>query len=149
MPLPPSSRTLFLKPSRRLILLLVLAHFVAMVSLLVAAIPEWLLIGLGLLVLLSLVRFLMRSLGARRYASLTLQPDGTLVYALENGESGWVRVDAQSTLMPWLVVLLMRDDRQRGLSLTLLPDALSAEDFRQLRLWLRWRVNFPAEESRQ
>jgi hypothetical protein len=40
--------------------------------------------------------------------------------------------------LSFLVVLLYRQEgRLRGL--TLLGDSLTAEDFRQVRLWLRWR----------
>jgi hypothetical protein len=39
-----------------------------------------------------------------------------------------------------LIVLRVRDDQARRRSLTLLPDSLSADQFRLLRMWLRWRA---------
>ena len=41
-------------------------------------------------------------------------------------------------VLPFLVVLLYRSEG-RLCTLTLLGDSLPADQFRQLRLWLRWR----------
>jgi hypothetical protein len=47
-------------------------------------------------------------------------------------------VHPHTLVLSFLVVVLYRQDG--GLrSLTLLADSLTAEDFRQLRLWLNWR----------
>ncbi|MDP1636163.1 MAG: hypothetical protein Q8L69_15965, partial [Gallionellaceae bacterium] len=47
-------------------------------------------------------------------------------------------VHPHTLVLSFLVVLLYRE-HGRLCSLTLLPDSSTAEDFRQLRLWLRWR----------
>jgi hypothetical protein len=62
------------------------------------------------------------------------------------------QVQPETTVFARLVVLRVRDDRARRRSLTLLPDSLSSEQFRLLRLWLRWRTDpavLPAAGSRQ
>jgi toxin CptA len=41
---------------------------------------------------------------------------------------------------PYLTVLNLRGHGERGARhVTLLPDSLHAEDFRKLRVWLRWK----------
>ncbi|MBI5908690.1 MAG: hypothetical protein HY848_01850 [Betaproteobacteria bacterium] len=40
----------------------------------------------------------------------------------------------------WLVVVNLRASGRRGRSLVLLPDCAAAEELRQLRIWLRWRL---------
>jgi hypothetical protein len=51
-----------------------------------------------------------------------------------------------TTVLPFLVILLYRQ-KNRLKSLVLLKDSLSAEDFRQLCLWLRWRIKkFPPKQ---
>lgn len=47
----------------------------------------------------------------------------------------------ESVVFGILVVLRVRDDSGRREDFTLLPDSMSAEDFRILRLWLRWWVS--------
>jgi hypothetical protein len=51
-------------------------------------------------------------------------------------------VHPHTVVLSFLVVLLYRS-QGRLRSMTLLGDSLSGEDFRQLRLWLRWRSTAP------
>ena len=61
-----------------------------------------------------------------------LEADGTSVYAT---------VLPESTVFGWLVVLRFRiDGDSKVRALTLLPDHMSCEEFRMLRLWLRWNT---------
>lgn len=66
-------------------------------------------------------------------------PDAIDFFLTENSR-------APATLLPgctvfiFLIVLRLRlGEETRTRSLTLLPDQMSAEEFRQLRLWLRWQ----------
>jgi hypothetical protein len=69
---------------------------------------------------------------------LVLRADGRLEIVGADGTASDVVVHPHSLVLSFLVVLLYRyDGRLR--SLTLLADSLAAEDFRQVRLWLRWR----------
>lgn len=138
-------RVLLLRPSIRLLALLLAAH----VGLAILLVPLWfgawtwgalLLAGL----IYSLSRQISLQLGEERITELALHEDGTLTWQRYSGLKEQLRVDPQSTLMPWLAVLLLHPVQSPGRPaarrrvLTVLPDALSAEDFRQLRLWLRW-----------
>ena len=55
---------------------------------------------------------------------------------------GWISADIgnESTVTPWLTVLYLVLPDDRKCTLVLLPDNLSREHFRQLRVWLRWRI---------
>ena len=54
---------------------------------------------------------------------------------------GWIllTLEAPPVLLPWLTVLRYRQSAEKlPDSLVITPDALPAEDFRRLRVWLRW-----------
>ena len=126
-----------LQRSRQLLVLLLLLHAGALAAALLA--------DLLLLIRLLLVMAILASAGFKlrrdpgRVCALTLDADGTLEFERADGRRGRARVLAQSTVIAWLVVLLLRGEGGR-VALSVLPDALSPEDFRALRLWLRWRA---------
>ena len=97
--------------------------------------------GLLPVVALSLGWQWRRLFGLHRYIELTLLADGRVDYRCHDGVTGSARVDGASTVMSWGVVLLLRPAHARREALTLLPDALNHDDFRCLRLWLRWRAD--------
>jgi hypothetical protein len=75
-----------------------------------------------------------------RVASLRLHENGALECVLPDGTELPAAPLPDSTVFPWLVVLrLQADGRKRAISLPLFPDHMSREEFRLLRLWLRWR----------
>lgn len=99
----------------------------------------------GLLPLLgfSLAREWTHGVGRRRCIALKLQADGRLEYHGQEGAIETLQVERDSTVMPWLLILLFRASNVshgRRKSLVLLPDTVVADDFRRLRLWLRWRA---------
>lgn len=47
----------------------------------------------------------------------------------------------EAIVWPWLVVLRYRlDGSDKPIAKIVLPDSLSSDDFRRLRVWLRWRT---------
>ena len=81
------------------------------------------------------------SLRSSRFASLRLTAKDGLAFLDAYG----TRVEAvllpESTVFVWLVVLRFRIEGQgKGRALTLLPDQMSRDEFRTLRLWLRWNA---------
>jgi len=82
------------------------------------------------------------SLRSSRFVLLRLAVKGGLSFFEVDGK----RVDA--TLLPgsavftWLVVLrFLIDGERKACALTLLPDQMSRDEFRKLRLWLRWNAS--------
>lgn len=72
-------------------------------------------------------------------AALKLQADGGLTLFDSQGVATECRVQPETTVMPWLVVLRYKSFGKVD-SLVLPVDALGAEAHRQLRTWLRWRA---------
>jgi toxin CptA len=123
-----------LKPSQRLLVILSLAHVAAAGSVLAGNLPAWLATILLLLIGASLAR-IRRPIAV---ASLLLGGDGTFETVGADGTASAAVVHPHTMVLSFLVVLLYRQDG-RLRALPLLGDSLADEDFRQLRLWLRWR----------
>ena len=71
---------------------------------------------------------------------LHLAADGTFSVRLHRGDWTPAEVLGTSFVKPWLTVLNLKlEGRRFMLPAVLLPDALNREDFRRLRVWLRWR----------
>jgi toxin CptA len=58
------------------------------------------------------------------------------------GPDAWrvVTVCPGSLVTPWICVLRLRTDTGHVQNVLILPDSLHADDFRRLRVWLRWRA---------
>lgn len=75
----------------------------------------------------------------REPVGMTLNANGRLDLTRAGGQSLDCTVDAETTVLPWLVVLRLKTGK--GIETLVLPqDALGAEEHRQLRTWLRWRA---------
>ena len=72
-------------------------------------------------------------------ASLHLKRDGSLYCALQDGRRVAATPLDGSAVLPGLVVLRLRlEDKLATISLPLFPDHMSGEEFRALKVWLRW-----------
>ncbi len=132
--------TLSLRPSRRLALLLLAAHggvFAAIADISANNLVLWARLLLLLGVILSFGLQMAKLYGRQRIVHLCLHADGWLEYTRRNDESAKVRIHPHSTATALLTILLFGWGRRPG-ALAVLPDALDFEDFRKLRLWLRW-----------
>lgn len=123
-----------IKPSPRLLLVQLLAHTVAAGAVLASAIAPW----VAALLLLLVGASLARQRGSIPVAGLLLHGDGRCETVGADGTASEVVIHPHTLVLAFLIVLLYRQDG-RLRSLTLLGDSLPEEDFRQLRLWLRWR----------
>ena len=79
---------------------------------------------------------------------LRLQATGEL-YFLQGGQAlddaTAVSVLASSVVHPWLSVLHLKAPTGERHNLVLWPDSLNPDDFRRLRVFLRWRLAFSAD----
>lgn len=135
-----------LLPSRSLAITLALVHLSALASLILVPLPLplWLGPSLGILVVFS------ACISVRRHAlllakssirELILKDDGTVEAVRVGGGRFDARVSGQSTALPWLIVMLLELPGTRRFDpLVIPPDALSAEECRVLRAWLRWKL---------
>ena len=131
---PVAALTIPLRPSRQLLLVQSMAHVVAAGAVLASTIPSWLAALLLLVVGLSLARQ-SRPLPV---AAIVLRGDGNIEIVGADGTASEAVVHPHTLVLSFLVVLLYRQ-QGRLRSLTLPGDSLASEDFRQLRLWLRWQ----------
>lgn len=71
---------------------------------------------------------------------LSLEPDGRL--GILDGDGTFVRgsVARASRVLGWLTVLLVLTDQGRR-ALVILPDSLDRDQYRKLRVWLKWRAS--------
>jgi hypothetical protein len=126
--------TIHLKPSRRLLVIQLAAHLLAVVSVLVAGIPGWIAALLLILVGYSLAR----QRNAQLPASLILHDEGRFVKVGADATVTEAAVHPHTMVIAPLIVLLYREEGRTG-AMTLAGDSLTREDARELRLWLRWR----------
>jgi len=130
-----------LRRSRLLAALTILLHLLAAGS--VCVLP-WTPGERGLL-LLPVVLSAWHCLRSSPFVGIRLGARGELSLRHVAGEIVGCRVLPETAVFGSLVVLRVRDDQERRRSLTLLPDSLPADQFRVLRLWLRWRTDADAD----
>jgi len=131
--------TLRPKPSFALAAALVLAHGLAAAGVVPTGLSLFIKFTLWAVLASSLTFYLRRHVLQSPVRALTLLADGSLDVERHDGTSAKAAVHPQTTVFPWLCVLRLKL-ADRSLALTLPPDALDAEDYRQLRLWLRWKA---------
>lgn len=130
--------TIPLRVSRRLVILLVAAHLLAIVAILPLTLAWPLRLAMIGLVVVSLVYYL----GRQRRLSITalhLGALGELEFATKVGAGETAAILPQTTVLSSVIVLRLRKSGQL-LTLPLLPDSTGAMAYRQLCLWLKWRA---------
>lgn len=136
---------LVIRSSCCLALILALLHLAALGSLLPLDIPVWLKWALAASVAASFAASIRRHalhLAASSVRELVLKADGSIEGLRYDGVRFDAGVSAQTTVLPLLIVILLEIPGVRRLHpLVILPDALTAEDWRTLRAWLCWKVS--------
>ncbi len=134
-----------LRRSRLLRVLTVVLHGLAAASLFVLPWPLSIRCLLLAILAVSLWRQIFRT---SRVVGLCLAASGELSCQLASGEQVFVRVQPDSVVFSQLLVLRVRDGESGRLeTLALLPDSMPSEQFRVLRLWLRWRADFSDQRA--
>lgn len=132
-----------LRPSRILATILVLAHGAAAALILLVGMAPWLEVITIAALAASLLFNLRKSalLRARdAVGALEITSDGKLSVQDRRGEWIVCAVRGSSYVTFFLVILNLRAlDSGRNMHAVILPDSLSADDFRNLRVWLRFK----------
>ena len=98
------------------------------------------------LALLVIVASLVYTLRTSKIVALVLSANEGLSCLKTDGSRIHAAVLSDSRVFVWLVTLRFQlDGEKRVKTLTLFPDQMSSEEFRSLRLWLRW--NFKNEKA--
>ena len=129
-----------LRRSRLRVFLLVLSHGTAVVA---CWLLPWPLAWRGV-VLLLVALSLLRALRPERIVGLRLAAPDRLACRLADGRLVGATVQAESSVFTRLIVLRLRLDEEgrpgRPCALVIVPDQLEAQQFRRLRVCLRWRA---------
>lgn len=132
-----------LRPSRILTAILVLAHGAAIAMVALAGMPLWLeLIAIAALVASLVFDVRQTALLRAPDALITLEiaSDDRLSIQTRRGE--WIECEVLGStyVTSFLTILNLKViDSGKNTRAVLLPDSLDAEDFRKLRVWLRWK----------
>ena len=133
-----------LRPSRILAAILVAAHGGAIAVIVIVDMTLW-------LELIAITALAVNLVAALRRTALLLAPDS--VVAIEIGSDDTLsiqtrrgsRIDecevlASTYVAAFLAIINLREPETRAIRhVVLLRDSIDAEDFRRLRVWLRWK----------
>lgn len=101
----------------------------------------------GLLVVAIFAIFAWRGLSPK-FSTIRLESKGQLsVFSSHAAEFVAVELQPGVTVHPWLSVVRLKTDGGRIACLILARDSLAPEDFRRLRVFLRWRADFSAVDA--
>lgn len=132
-----------IKPSRRLALLLCLAHGAAAAAALLTDVSIWVKISLVLVIGASCASCLygpalLRS--GKAIVSFEIKDGRAVSFQTLRGEWHQGMLLDSSFVSPWLAILNIKMEASRfARHVVIMPDGIDADDFRQLRVWLRWR----------
>lgn len=132
-----------LRASWTLAAILTVAHGSALAAVLTVSIPLWLQVIAAAALAANLARLLWRNALLKSPAAVVaIEIASDDVLSIRTRRGNWVQYDVcDDTYVLWfLTVLNLRRARNgRRVSVALLPDAIHADDFRKLRVWLRWK----------
>jgi toxin CptA len=138
-----------LGPSRWLAAAVIVAHAAALTAAL-GGLPaaSAAIVAAGLV--LSAFEHVRRALGRSPLAVAALELDAGGGVAVADPASDWTPARLVDAAVPahWLAVVRLRDAAGRRRTVVVLPDAVGAEPFRRLRVWLKWRLAGPQGENR-
>lgn len=131
------------RASRRLAALTLGLHSLAALSVALADIGWPLQLGgLGLIAVSAI-----RALRRRPPIRLRCLADGSLLMAEDTGDWRSVEIEAGSLVSPLGTLLRLRGDGHAR-AVVVLADSLTEEEFRRLRVWLRWQAAGPGASPR-
>lgn len=146
----PRIASMTLRPSRRLAAILIVAHAATCGLLLALSLPPWLTAAGGVMLLVSAFcvvhRYaLLRGPGA--ILALAFSNRETVGLTLRDGSTLDGRVLGSSTVGTTLTILnIALAGKRLPVHVVLMGDSLAAEEFRRLRIWLRWGPQTQDEE---
>jgi toxin CptA len=146
MMLPKDMLTLKIRPSRRLLFALATMHGLAIWAVVSSGISIAWKLPLILIVVSSMLIHLPRLQGGVR--ALTLRADGKIDVRTGKGEWQEAVLLPAGFVAPALSVLALRiKGEKRSRYLVLLPDSTEADDYRRLRVRLRWAAARRTEDE--
>jgi len=129
-----------IRPSRLLAGALVLVHVVALCAIWIS-VGGWLRYAGAAAIFASLASTLAAALqrAGRSVVSLEMQKDGRASWRERGGKADEGTLGRSHFVSPFLVVLELKSADGRVRRVIFLADSAAPEDFRRLKVWLRWR----------
>jgi toxin CptA len=133
-----------LRPSRILAAILVAAHGGAIAVVALVVMPLW-------LELIAIAALAVNMVAALRRTALLLAPDSVVAIEIGSDDAlsiqtrrgnriGECEVLENTYVAAFLAIVNVRDPETRAVRhVVLLRDSIDADDFRKLRVWLRWK----------
>lgn len=135
---------LVLRSSHFLATAIALIHTAALSALVPLPMPLWLKLGLAAMIVGSACVSTYRHAllcGESSVREMVLMADGTVECERKDGGRFTAKVSLQTTVLPWLIVILLYMPGERGSSpLVIMADSLPAKERRVLCAWLRWKI---------
>jgi toxin CptA len=130
-----------LRPSRLLTTMFVLVHASAAAVLCTVVLPLEVTLAIGVAIAASLLHALWRHALLRSRGSLvTVEIRNRSEAAVKRKDGEWhdAEILGTSSVTPWLTVLNLAGPGRRRRHVLLVPDNIDSQDFRELRVLLRW-----------
>lgn len=136
--------TIGLRRSRLIDLLIVVATAISV--LVIASFPVAPGICAGLMLVVTVIAAWSWRCNQPTVWALRLERDGRIALA-GRGQNAFVAAECLpgATVHPWLTVLRLKARGGAKYLLFLAPDSLGRDDFRRLRVFLRWRADFSGD----
>jgi len=123
--------------------ILLLAHGAAVAVVLLVGLPLWLEVTAVAALSLNLAHGVWRKAILRSTASIaTIEIASDDTFSIQTRHGEWIECEVRGdTFVLWFLTVLNLRRRDSGarISVVILPDAIDAEEFRRLRVWLRWK----------
>ena len=136
-----------LSPSHILAAILILAHGAAITVVALVGMQQWLQLLAIAALLANLAYVVARAAllrGSSAVVALEVTSDNALSIQTRSGE--WIECEVLGStyVVSFLTVLNLREIEKGSVRhIMILPDSMDAEDFRRLRVWLRWKRGTP------
>lgn len=141
-----------IRPSRQLVIALILLHSTAVVCVLQFLPGAWLGAGAAIAIVGSLVFHVRRDalqVSGRAVTAFTFKEHAQCELTFRNGTMLSGRIESSSFTAPLLTIILVRPlPRWRRQVVILMPDSASPQELRQVRVWLRHGVRLGMVDSR-
>ena len=132
-----------LRPSRILTAILALAHGAAIVVIVAVSMPLW-------LQSIAIAALVVNFAWSTRQSALLRSPDAVVaieiaaddVFGIQTRRGAWIECEVLGStyVTAFLTILNLRERGGSGTRrAVVLPDSMDGEDFRKLRVWLRWK----------
>jgi toxin CptA len=132
-----------LRPSWLLTAILAVAHGVAMVLIAIVSMPIWLKVIISAALVLSCFHSVRRAaLLLTPCSAVAIEVTSAHLLNVQTRDSDWIECEVLGTtyVASFLTILNLRQIEQRTIRhIIILPDGIETDDFRKLRVWLRWQ----------